>query len=551
MRPPPGEVEGLKGRRDAPVRIGEHLPVAGGRGAEGASPREVARPPPGRIGLAHGAQIVRERLGAPVGDRDSVAVDHRQREAGPLQQGAQRLNVGEGRDMRAGAAFLAGLCLQERLAELEQSVAAQHRREQQAVGLEGAPDLNQDARQIVHPMQAERADDEIERGCADRQPFLVGDEAERACGARHHARRKIGLDEHLHSAALAQHRPKLPAVAAEIEHAREPALHVVEPAYEALADLADQKVAVPAEARGGAVAMGAHGAAVEDRGAVGRRCALTHGAGYGMMGVRREARTGRQRGMWSGAGGGRAAALARAAAAGAIDLVLPPSCLSCYAPVGTAGALCPDCWKRVVFIGHPCCARCGSPFELEAVGDALCGACIRKPPVYDRARAAFVYEGAGRELILAFKMADRSWLAPRLAAWLYRAAAPLLPDADLVVPVPLHRWRLLARRFNQAAVLAGLLARRAGTAISSDLLVRTRRTRPQVRLSGPERRRNVRGAFAVRHARAPLVNGRSILLVDDVMTTGATASACARALRKAGAARVDVVTIARAVRKPS
>ena len=241
------------------------------------------------------------------------------------------------------------------------------------------------------------------------------------------------------------------------------------------------------------------------------------------------------------------AALARAAAVGAVDVVLPPSCLVCHAPVGDSGALCPDCWNRVSFIGRPCCARCGLPFAIEAAPDAVCGDCARTPPAYDRARAAFLYEGAGRELILAFKMADRSWVAPRLAAWLHRAAAPLLPDADLVVPVPLHRRRLLARRFNQAAVLASLMAREANALAVPDLLVRTRRTPPQTRLSGAARRRNVRGAFAVRRSRADLVAGRSVLLVDDVLTTGATVSACARALRKAGAARVDVTTLARVV----
>ena len=194
----------------------------------------------------------------------------------------------------------------------------------------------------------------------------------------------------------------------------------------------------------------------------------------------------------------RLAALVRRVAAGAVDLVLPPSCLACVAPVSAAGALCPDCWNRVSFIGRPCCARCGLPFAIEAAQDAVCGDCARIPPVYDRARAAFLYEGAGRELILGFKMADRSWLAPRLATWLQRAAAPLLPDADLVVPVPLHRWRLLARRFNQAAILAGLVALQADAVMVPDLLVRTRRTPPQTRLSGSERRRNVRGAFTVR-----------------------------------------------------
>ena len=251
--------------------------------------------------------------------------------------------------------------------------------------------------------------------------------------------------------------------------------------------------------------------------------------------------------MLSGAQIGPLTALARVAATNAVDLVLPPSCLACHAPVSEAGGLCPDCWNRISFIGRPCCARCGLPFTIEAAPDAICGDCARMPPVFDRARAAFLYEGAGRELILAFKMADRSWLAPRLATWLQRAAAPLLPEADVVVPVPLHRWRLLARRFNQAAVLARLMAREADAAMVPDLLVRTRRTATQTRFSRVERRRNVRGAFAVRRSRAPLVDGRNVLLVDDVMTTGATVSACARALRKAGAARVDVTTLARAL----
>lgn len=241
------------------------------------------------------------------------------------------------------------------------------------------------------------------------------------------------------------------------------------------------------------------------------------------------------------------AALARTAATVAIDQILPPSCLACDAPVSEAGGLCPDCWSRVSFIGRPCCARCGLPFAIEAAPDAICGDCARVPPVFDRARAAFLYEGAGRKLILAFKMADRSWLAPRLASWLQRAAAPLLPEVDVVVPVPLHRWRLLARRFNQAAVLARLMARQTDAVMVPDALIRTRRTATQTRLSRSERRRNVRGAFAVRRSRGSLVAGRSVLLVDDVMTTGATVSACARALRRAGAARVDVVTLARAL----
>jgi ComF family protein len=238
--------------------------------------------------------------------------------------------------------------------------------------------------------------------------------------------------------------------------------------------------------------------------------------------------------------------IGRAVAATGLDLVLPPSCLACDTSVNVAGTLCPDCWSNIRFISAPYCACCGLPFEIAAAADAVCGECVRVPPVFDRARAAFVYEGVGRDLVLAYKMADRSWLAPTLATWLRRAAAPLLSDDVLVVPVPLHRWRLLTRRFNQSAILAALVARESGTRFAPDLLVRTRRTVSQARLSGTERRRNVRGAFAVRPSRAAIAAGRHILLVDDVMTSGATVSACTNALREAGAASVDIVTLARA-----
>jgi ComF family protein len=238
----------------------------------------------------------------------------------------------------------------------------------------------------------------------------------------------------------------------------------------------------------------------------------------------------------------------RRAADIALGAVLPPRCLSCGALVGDPGALCPACWQGIVFLGAPCCEACGYPFEYDAGEGALCGACTARPPAYDRARAALAYDEASRGLILALKHGDRTDAAPALGAWMAASGRALLAEADVVAPVPLHRLRLLARRYNQSALLAHAIARRTGTPCVADLLVRRKRTPSQGGLSASARVRNVRGAFAVEPRRAALISGQRIVLVDDVLTTGATAEACARTLRAAGAAAVDVLTLARVLR---
>ncbi len=238
----------------------------------------------------------------------------------------------------------------------------------------------------------------------------------------------------------------------------------------------------------------------------------------------------------------------RAAVRRIVDALLPPRCIGCGAVVGSVGALCGDCWRGIDFITAPFCARCGLPFGHEAGPGAICGECARNPPPFERARAAAVYDDASRRLILSFKHADRTDAAPALGGWLVRAGAEILADADAIVPVPLHRRRLLARRYNQAALLAGALSRASGVPCVVDGLVRTRATPSQGRMDRARRERNVRGAFAVRPARAAALRGRHVVLVDDVFTTGATASACARALLKGGASRVSVLALARVTR---
>jgi ComF family protein len=234
-----------------------------------------------------------------------------------------------------------------------------------------------------------------------------------------------------------------------------------------------------------------------------------------------------------------------------LNAVLPARCMICGATVAEDGALCSPCWDTLRFLGPPACACCGYPFEYEIPSETLCAACTRSPPQYDRARAVFAYDDASRSLILSFKHADRTHQAPAFGRWLARAGAVLLPDSDLIVPVPLHRWRLFARRYNQSALLAQALGRESGKRTAVDLLIRRRRTRSQGRMSRAAHIRNVRGAFAVRDDWRNEVSGARILMLDDVQTTGATVEECARVLKRAGASAVDVLTLARVVRPQS
>lgn len=239
----------------------------------------------------------------------------------------------------------------------------------------------------------------------------------------------------------------------------------------------------------------------------------------------------------------------RRALKGAVDLLFPPLCIACRAYVSDPGALCSECWQKIQFLDGAMCECCGLPFEFDPGPQTLCATCHASPPAFDKARAVMRYGEHSRGPILALKHADRLDLAPGFGRWLARGGQALIESADVIVPVPLHARRLWLRRYNQSAELARALGRLADKPVNFEVLLRARHTPSQGAMpSARARRRNMRGAFRVSNGHKSAIAGRNTLLVDDVLTTGATVDACARTLKKAGAATVFVLTLARVVR---
>ncbi len=228
----------------------------------------------------------------------------------------------------------------------------------------------------------------------------------------------------------------------------------------------------------------------------------------------------------------------------ATDLILPPICLNCHEPIAAHGKLCAACWQQIDFIATPLCDRLGTPLSYATEAVPLSSAALRRSPDYGRARAVARFDGVMRELIHRLKYSDRHELINLFGPMMRAAGRELLAKADCLVPVPMHRWRLWRRRFNQAALLAGHLGQETGIPVEFTALQRVKYTVSQVNLGWHERRANVGAAFAVDPKRADHLRGRHVLLIDDVITSGSTVEACARVLKTAGAAEVDVLAIA-------
>ncbi|MGI9373943.1 MAG: ComF family protein [Hyphomicrobiales bacterium] len=243
--------------------------------------------------------------------------------------------------------------------------------------------------------------------------------------------------------------------------------------------------------------------------------------------------------------------LARQTLRTAADFLMPPKCQICQCDVERQGGVCAKCWATLDFLEHPRCSRTGIPFPYDPREGVESAAAIANPPAWNRTIGAVTFDAASRNLVHALKYRDRHEAAEIMATLMWRAGAELFSDAHMLAPVPLHHGRLWSRRYNQSALLAKRLGNKTGLKVAGDVLTRVKATRPQVGLSQSERKRNLRNAFTVSKSKLLELSGCRVILVDDVLTTGATAEACARVLYRYGAQRVDVLIFALVIRPES
>lgn len=232
-----------------------------------------------------------------------------------------------------------------------------------------------------------------------------------------------------------------------------------------------------------------------------------------------------------------------------LDIILPPRCAGTGEIVGIQGAVSPEFWAELQFIEKPFCKICGLPFSFDAGEEMLCANCLDVSPYFDQTRAAVIYNDASRKIILSFKFSDKTHYIKTFVPWMLRAGTELIKESDYIVPVPLHCKKLRQRLFNQSALLAQEIAKRSEKIYLAEGLVRARNTVPQKGLNKKERLSNVSGAFEVNKKHLKEIKDKTILLIDDVFTTGATLNECAKALKNSGASKVYILTIARVTKE--
>ena len=228
-----------------------------------------------------------------------------------------------------------------------------------------------------------------------------------------------------------------------------------------------------------------------------------------------------------------------------LDIVYPPQCIACGTNVHENGTICAHCWGDINFITDPQCEMCGFPFDFEVAGSHICAGCAKDPPQFSKARAVFLYDDASRRMVTSFKYSDRTENRAAYAKWMARVGADMLQDADFIVPVPLHFFKLIMRKYNQAALLAHEIAKITGKKVIADAIIRNKYTKTQAAFSHKGRFKNINGAFEVNKKYLDILRDKKILLVDDVITTGATANECAKVLINAKVAKVELLTLAK------
>lgn len=446
------------------------------------------------IGFAHRAKVTHQMERGLIGHRQGHGIGNRKRETGPLQQATQVAHLPHRRDPRTEPACDLGLGFREYGAQLLQGLTAEERSDHHAVGLQRVSTLDQLAYRVIRPMQGQCVNDEVMRSVRQVEPVGI---------------RYRGVAEPV----LPWRRPT-----GDNNRIGKPPVNLFQPILDFVGDrLLQEQSRSPRQ-------TACAGSPGEERGSIKQ--------------------------LWRGGGHGRPCRGADKMLPAAIRAIYPPRCMGCGDPADRDHALCGPCWRETPFIVGLVCDLCGTslPGQGDSSDGLLCDDCLQVARPWKKGRAALQYEGRGRRFALQLKHGDRTELARPLAAWMAAAARPLVAGPVTVVPVPLHRMRLLGRRFNQSALLAQRVAQSLGQPACLDALIRTRPTPSLGRMTREERFRTLQDAVAVSPRRAGRLTGQDILLVDDVMTTGATLAAATEALHAAGVRSVCVVTLARAAK---